>query len=228
MAPLMAHMPILFSPMSETVSSSQNRSASPMVHLSRAGNATLAVFGLGPVGLSGVLVAKAMGGSVIGVDVIDERVELAKRIGADTVINAHREDALDAIRQIAGGEGADLAFEASGSIEGRINAVRCLRRGGKAAFVGVGSNEPVINPTEIIGREVTLMGSFVLPLQQSYDLANFLERRQLSFDPIVTHQFAITDGAEAYQVADESRTGKVVFAWNFQGRIGTTGVADNL
>lgn len=187
---------------------------SAMCKLDVSGNATLAVFGLGPVGLSGVMVAKAMGGSVIGVDVIDERVELAKRIGADTVINAHREDALDAIRQIAGGEGADLAFEASGSIEGRINAVRCLRRGGKAAFVGVGSNEPVINPTEIIGREVTLMGSFVLPLQQSYDLANFLERRQLSFDPIVTHQFAITDGAEAYQVADESRTGKVVFAWD--------------
>ena len=187
---------------------------SAMSKLDVSGSTTLAVFGLGPVGLSGVLVAKAMGGYVIGVDVIDERVELAKQIGADAVINAHREDALDVIRQIAGGEGVDLAFEASGSIEGRINAVRCLRRGGKAAFVGVGSNEPVINPTEIIGREVTLMGSFVLPLQQSYDLVNFLERRKLSFAPIVTHQFAIADGAEAYQVADESRTGKVVFAWD--------------
>jgi threonine dehydrogenase-like Zn-dependent dehydrogenase len=58
------------------------------------------------------------------------------------------------------------------------------------------------------------MGSFVLPLQQSYELVNFLERRKLSFAPIVTHRFAITDGEEAYQVADASQTGKVVFTWD--------------
>jgi len=186
---------------------------SAMQKLGASGNTTLAVFGLGPVGLSGVLMAKAMGGYVIGIDVIDERVNLAKQIGADVVINAQKEDALDVIRQVTGADGADLAFEASGSSAGRINAVKCLRRGGKAAFVGIGNNEPVINPTEIIGRELTLMGSYVLPLQQSYDLVNFLDRRKLSFAPIVTHEFSITDGVEAYQVADESRTGKVVFTW---------------
>ena len=57
------------------------------------------------------------------------------------------------------------------------------------------------------------MGSFVLPLQQSYDLVNFLARQNLSFAPIVTHQFAIAEGVEAYQVADDSRSGKVVFTW---------------
>jgi propanol-preferring alcohol dehydrogenase len=187
---------------------------SAMRKLNVSGSATIAIFGLGPVGLSGVLMAKAMGGYVIGVDVIDERVELAKQIGADVASNPQKEDALNAIRDIAGADGCDLAFEASGSSQGRLNAVRCLRRGGKAAFVGIGNNDPVINPSEIIGRELTLMGSFVLPLQQSYDLVNFLARRKLSFTPIVTHRFAITDGAEAYQVADASRTGKVVFTWD--------------
>ena len=187
---------------------------SAMRKLDVSGNAIIAIFGLGPVGLSGVLLAKAMGGYVIGVDVINARVELAQRIGADVAINAEKEDALNAIRDIAGSDGCDLAFEASGSSQGRLNAVKCLRRGGKAAFVGIGNNEPVINPTEFIGRELTLMGSFVLPLQQSYDLVNFLERRKLSFAPIVTHRFAITDGEEAYQTADASRTGKVVFTWD--------------
>ena len=186
---------------------------SAMKKLNVSGNTTLAVFGLGPVGLSGVLLAKAMGGYVIGVDVIDERIELAKQIGADVAINAQKEETFDVIREIAGADGCDLAFEASGSPSGRINAVRCLRRGGKAAFVGIGNNEPVINPTEIINRELTLMGSYVLPLQQSYDLINFLDRRNLSFAPIVTHQFSIAAGAEAYQIADDSRSGKVVFRW---------------
>ena len=186
---------------------------SAMCKLDVSGNTTLAVFGLGPVGLSGVLLAKAMGGYVIGVDVIDERIKLAKQIGADIAINAQKEDPLDVIHEIAGADGCDLAFEASGSPLGRMNAVKCLQRGGKAAFVGIGNNEPVINPTEIINRELTLMGSYVLPLQQSYDLINFLDRRNLSFAPIVTHQFTIAKGAEAYQVADNSRSGKVVFTW---------------
>jgi propanol-preferring alcohol dehydrogenase len=186
---------------------------SAMRKLDVSGNTTLAVFGLGPVGLSGVLLATAMGGYVIGVDVIDERVNLAKQIGADVGINAQKENTHNVIRDIAGADGCDLAFEASGSPSGRINAVKCLRRGGKAAFVGIGNDERVINPTEIINWELTLMGSFVLPLQQSYDLVNFLDRRKLSFTPIVTHPFIIADGAEAYQVADGSRSGKVVFTW---------------
>ena len=186
---------------------------SAMQKLDVSGNTTLAIFGLGPVGLSGVLLAKAMGGYVIGVDVIDERTELAKQIGADIAINAEKEEALDVICEITGADGCDLAFEASGSPSGRMNAVKCLRRGGKAAFVGIGNNEPVINPTEIINRELTLMGSFVLPLQQSYALVNFLAQQNLSFAPIVTHQFTIAEGVAAYQVADDSRSGKVVFTW---------------
>ena len=57
----------------------------------RAGD-TVAVFGLGPVGLSGVVLAKAMGGKVIGVDVIDKRGELAMQLGAEAVVNARKED----------------------------------------------------------------------------------------------------------------------------------------
>jgi propanol-preferring alcohol dehydrogenase len=187
---------------------------SAMRKLNVSGNTTIAVFGLGPVGLSGVLLAKAMGGKVISVDVINERVELAKRIGADVAISAQKEDVIDVIRAVAGSDGCDLAFEASGSSQGRMNAVKCLRRGGKAAYVGIGNDERVINPTEIIGRELTLMGSYVLPLGQSYELVDFLNRRNLSFAPIVTHRFAIADGVEAYKVADGSRSGKVVFTWD--------------
>ena len=185
---------------------------SAMRKLNVSGRTTVAVFGLGPVGLSGVLLAKAMGSTVIGIDVVEERVALAKQIGADLVIQARQEDVPQAIRRALGG-GCDAAFEASGSTEGRLHAVKCLRRGGKAAFVGFGSNEPVINPSEIIGSELTLMGSFVLALGGSYELVDFLVSHRLSFDPIVTHEFSIEDGVEAYRVADTSRTGKVMLMW---------------
>jgi len=94
---------------------------------------TVAVFGLGPVGLSGVVIAKALGGNVIGVDIADERTGLAKKLGADAVVNAQKENPVDAVRKFSDG-GAALAFEASGSDKGRSDIVSSLRRGGVLSF----------------------------------------------------------------------------------------------
>jgi len=175
---------------------------------------TVAIFGLGPVGLSGVVLAKAMGGKVIGVDIVDERTKLAMQLGADVVVNAQKEDPVSAIRNITGGQGAGLAFEASGSAKGRSDIVSCLRRAGKAVFVGAGSSEKVINPGQLIGSQLTLMGSFVLPLWMTWEMVNFLNDQKVSFEKTVTHRFSIEEAPEAYRIFDEGKTGKVVFQWD--------------
>jgi threonine dehydrogenase-like Zn-dependent dehydrogenase len=186
---------------------------SAMQKLEVSGNDCVAIFGLGPVGLSGLLVAKAMGGKVIGIDISSDRLALAQRLGADAVANPAAGDALETIRQFSGGEGVDLAFEASGSTQGRQQIVASLRRGGKAVFAGVGSGEKTLNFTEIIGRQLTLMGTFVLPLWMAWELVQFLRRHQISFTPVATHFFPIEQAPEAYRLADEAKTGKVVFMW---------------
>jgi len=178
----------------------------------RAGD-TVAVFGLGPVGLSGVILAKAMGGQVIGVDIIDRRTELAMQVGADAAVNAQNEDPVKAIRKFTDGKGAKLAFEASGSAKGRTDIVSCLHRGGKAVFVGAGSSEKVINPGQIIGSQLTLMGSFVLPLYLTMEMVNFVDAQKISFEETVTHRFSIEEAPEAYRIFDGGETGKVVFQW---------------
>jgi (R,R)-butanediol dehydrogenase / meso-butanediol dehydrogenase / diacetyl reductase len=178
---------------------------------------TLAVFGLGPVGLSCVRVAKAMGLRVIGADILQERVELALKCGADDAINAAETDPVERVRafsRIAGIdyiEGVDHIIEASGSTAGRENILPSLRRGGNAAIVGVGSTEKVINPTDIHGKAATLIGSVVFPLGWSWDLAQFLAATGLSFEPIVTHRYPLADAEIALATADAGRCGKVVF-----------------
>lgn len=186
---------------------------SAMQKLEVSGNDCIAIFGLGPVGLSGLLVAKAMGGKVIGIDISSDRLALARQLGADAVANPNEGDALETVRKFSGGEGVDLAFEASGSAQGRQQIAAGLRRGGKAVFAGVGSNEKTLNLTEIIGRQLTLMGTFVLPLWMAWELVHFLTRHQLSFAPAATHFFPIDKAPEAYRLADEGKTGKVVFTW---------------
>lgn len=186
--------------------------------LGAAAHETLAVFGLGPVGLSCVLVAKTMGLHVIGVDISPERVTLGLKCGADETINASATDTVAAVqafaRRIIGinyVQGVDYVIETSGSTAARSNVLPSLRRGGKAAIVGVGSNEKVINPTDIHGKAATLIGSVVFPLGWSWDLAQFLVTSGLSFETAVTHRFSLDDAETAFRIADEARCGKVVF-----------------
>lgn len=174
---------------------------------------TVAVFGLGPVGLSGVILAKARGGRVIGVDILDNRIELATQLGIDAVVNAEKEDPVGAIRSFADGKGAALAFESSGSGNARSDIVSCLRRGGKAVFVGLGKSEKAIDPGRLINSQLTLMGSFVMPLWMTWEMVDFVDAQNISFEGTVTHRFSIEEAPEAYRLFDEGKTGKVVFQW---------------
>ena len=173
----------------------------------------VAIFGLGPVGLSGLLVARARGGRVIGVDINPTRLELAKKAGADAVVDARSEDPVEEIQDFTGGEGTGLAFEASGSPEGREQIVLSLRRGGKAVFCGAGNADKVINPGLLIGKQLSLMGSFVLPLWMAWEAVEFVAAHKIPFETLVTHRFSIDKAPEAYRTFDKGNTGKVVFEW---------------
>ena len=185
---------------------------------------TIAVYGLGPVGLSTVLVGKAMGARVIGVDVIEERVQIAQKCGADATVNATKKNPVETVIAFSrsvprsgipqSGKGVDFVVETSGSTGGRSNIIPSLRRGGKAAIVGVGSNEKIINPGDFHARRITIMGSVVFPLGWMWDLVRYCSEGKLTFEPAVTHRFKIDDGVEALRMADESRCGKVMFVWD--------------
>jgi L-iditol 2-dehydrogenase len=186
---------------------------SSMHKLQVSGQDTLVIFGQGPVGLCGLLVAKARGGRVIGVDPIAERCALSLQLGADAALDPGQSDVLAAVRDLTHGEGADLAFETSGSAAGQNGAVDCLRLGGKAVFVGFGVQDKTLNPSQFIGRQLTLMGSFVMPVYMYYDLAQFILDHDLPLDRMVTHRFPLEQAPEAFALFDQGATGKVVLEW---------------
>ena len=188
---------------------------SSMNKLHPSGEDTVAVFGLGPVGLCGMLVAKGMGGHVIGVEPVSERRELALDLGADEVIDPGQvQDVCAVVRDLTQGEGADLSFETSGSAAGQNGAVDCLRVGGKAVFVGFGGSGKTIDPTQIIERELTLMGSYVNPIYMYWDVIRFIVAKELPLDKMVTHRFAIEEAPEAFRLFDQGKTGKVILEWD--------------
>ena len=90
-----------------------------------------------------------------------------------------------------------------------------LRRGGRAVFVGFGASEPTVNLCSIIGKQLTLMGSHVMPIHYYWDLVAFILRHdlQLKFAQLVTHRFPLKEAAESFRVADSATAGKVMLVW---------------
>lgn len=170
-------------------------------------------FGLGPVGLSGVMLAHAMGAEVIGVDLIPERLALAKELGASTVIDTSKEDAVAVVRELTDGEGAEAAADFSGNPQARNNALDCVGIWGRVAFVGEG-NLTTINPSpQMLHKQLTVVGSWVFGLWELRELGDFLVRHDLHPERMVTHRFPLEHIAEALALFDSGKTGKVILTW---------------
>jgi L-iditol 2-dehydrogenase len=185
-----------------------------MRKLDASGRGQIAIFGLGPVGLTGMLVARAMGARVIGVDVSPARLALASRLGADSVVDAANEDTVAAIRRWAGSDGVDASFETSGVGSAQVGAVDVTGRNGKIAFVGFGETQPTLTPAQFIEKQLTLFGSFVFPIDRYEETLGFFTKHEVPIEATVTHRASLDDAREVFPAFDRGETGKVVFTWD--------------
>ncbi|NLX70004.1 MAG: alcohol dehydrogenase catalytic domain-containing protein [Clostridiales bacterium] len=190
-------------------------SYSAMKKLQPNGLTTLAVFGLGPVGMAGVQYAKAMGARVIGIDHIPERLNLAKELGADDVINFAEQDTVKALLEMTDGKGPELIYESSGSPQAQKNAIESAAVQGKVCLVGY--NGPMSLKTDsipnlyiAIGKELTIMGSSVMPRHHHYEIIDFIRRKNIDLEKMVTHRFPFDRIDKAFEVFDTGKTGKVI------------------
>ncbi|HVC33968.1 MAG TPA: zinc-binding dehydrogenase [Chloroflexota bacterium] len=175
------------------------------------GRDTLAVYGQGPVGLSATLLGKAMGARVIAVDVSAARLELARGLGADVVLNPAEGDPIAAIRDLTRGEGADATLDCSGNDTARAQTVRSARVFGRACFVGEGGTVTLEPSPDIIHRHLTLYGSWTFPSVGLDECAHFVVERAVPLQKLITHRFRLDQAVEAFQVFDGGATGKCVF-----------------
>jgi threonine dehydrogenase-like Zn-dependent dehydrogenase len=175
------------------------------------GNHTIAVFGQGPVGLSATLLAAQMGAKVIALDTSEERLARAKEFGADVLINPLKtEDVVQAIRDLTHGRGADVSLDASSSPQARAQAVRCVRTWGKACFVGEGDSVTLDVSSDLLRRQVTLMGSWTFSTVGQADCARYIADRGIDIDRLFTHRWKLEQAEEAYKLFDAQTSGKGV------------------
>jgi S-(hydroxymethyl)glutathione dehydrogenase/alcohol dehydrogenase len=170
------------------------------------------VFGAGGVGLSAVQGARLRSaGSIVAVDIVPEKLDIAAEVGATHTIDSSEEDVLERVAEITGG-GADYAFEIVGNPRVTEQAVGCLAPTGQAVLVGVpptGPQEVALDLYDMVVSEKEMIGSFngsySLPLAIP-KLAELTARGDLDLDPMITDSRPLTELNEAMH-ALETGTG---------------------
>ena len=175
-----------------------------------AGGQTLAVFGQGPVGLSATLLGAKMGARVIAVDINADRLELAKKFGADVALDAGKTDVEKEIKDLTRGEGVDLALECSSASAARQAAVRVTRTWGTACYVGEGGQVTLDVSPDLLRRQITLIGSWTFSAMGMAECARFVADSGLKLERIFTHRWKLEQADEAYRVFDAQSSGKGV------------------
>lgn len=172
---------------------------------------TLAVFGLGPVGLSAVQLASAMGVEVIGVDIAADRIERAKQFGATHVIDGSKLDAVEEILKLTGGKGVSCAMDCAGGEKPRQQAVRCTRTWGKIALVAIGGSITVDAMKDVIGKQRTIIGSYTFSEIGMKECAHFIANHGVGVDQQFTDTWRLDQAEDAYHMFDGQAGGKGVF-----------------
>jgi threonine dehydrogenase-like Zn-dependent dehydrogenase len=175
-------------------------------------NQTIAIFGMGPVGLSAVMLARSMGAKIIALDTNKQRLDRSIEFGADIIINPEEStDLLTQIKDHTKGLGVNASIDASSSPSARSNAVKCVKTWGKACFVGEGGEVTLDVSNDLLRRQVTLIGSWTFSKYGQAECADFVAEKNLDVDQLFTHKWSLNQAVEAYELFDNQSDGKGVF-----------------
>ncbi|MEX0338981.1 MAG: zinc-binding dehydrogenase [Arenibacterium sp.] len=156
----------------------------------------LAVHGTGGIGLATLLLGKMLGARVVVVDVVQEKLDHAKSLGADATVNAAETDAAAEIIELTGG-GAQVSIEALG-IEATTNAsVECLAILGRHVQVGMpgGSGFLNVNMRAIYSKQLSFFGTRGMPAWKYPTLLELIARGAVDLTPMVAREVTLSDAS---------------------------------
>jgi len=173
------------------------------------------VLGAGPIGLMVIAALRYSGaGLIIAQDLFSSRLDMAKRLGADLLIdgNLPLEKRLKQVRGVTGGVGPDVVIEAAGAPVAFREALDFARRGGKLIEAGhfTDSGATDIHPFYICQKDLDIHGSWAYPAPIFQDVISMLERTALPLADFVTHVLPLAEFPKALELTGSEGVGKVV------------------
>lgn len=184
----------------------------------RAGAST-AVMGLGGVGLASVLGAKAAGARhIVAVDLSEEKLALAKSLGATHTFNAGAPDCVEKVREATAG-GVEYAFELAGSARAFESAYKMTRRGGTTVTAGLPPPTATmpLSPLNMVAEERTLKGSYIGTCVPSRDIPRYVDlyrQGKLAVDRLMTGTLALDQINEGFDLLHEGKAVRQIIVFD--------------
>ncbi|MDX6616184.1 MAG: hypothetical protein QOD60_1275 [Solirubrobacterales bacterium] len=173
---------------------------------------SVAVLGLGPVGLCAVQVAKAVGaGTVIAIDSVPERLEVARSFGAIPV-HLTEEDPRAAVKEATEGRGVDGAIDAVGHPDALALACRLTRKAGTVSVTGVYAEPLELHMGVVWIKALTLRTGHANVIKHVDPVLELLSAGKLDPAPLVTHHMKLDEAPEAYEIYDRREALKIVLS----------------
>ncbi|MGB9713598.1 MAG: zinc-dependent alcohol dehydrogenase [Candidatus Bathyarchaeales archaeon] len=170
---------------------------------------TVAIIGAGPIGLLHLLTVKKMGvEKAIVVDLVDERLNFALKIGADEVVNAGKADVVESVKKLTNGYGADVVIEAIGLPSTWEQAIKLARKGGTVLEFGgcPPGTEIKVNAETLHYGELTVLGTFHATPLHFRKALSLIASRTVDVRPLVTRRMKLSEIKEAFEVLATSKS----------------------
>ena len=179
------------------------------------GNDAVLVTGLGPVGLATAMVAKAMGAQrIIGIDVMPERLKLAREQRLFTDLLSAGPDNVAQVRAMTHGHGVERAVDCSAHDQARLTCIQATRKWGKICFIGEGGCVGFKPSEDIIHDQKTIYGSWVTTIWRMEELVERIVRWGIKPEALITHRFTLDRVADAYALMASGKCGKVAVVFD--------------
>lgn len=170
---------------------------------------TVVVQGAGPIGLYAIAFAREAGaGTVVAVDMVEDRLRLAREFGADHLIDRKTtsiEEMVRTVKELTAGLGADFAVECSGAPESMEEGLKMIRRNGTYLVPGYASITRPINIdglNDITNKQILIRGSWVSDTSHLFKAIQIVRKNKYPFDKMITHKFPLDDVNKALQALD--------------------------
>jgi 2-desacetyl-2-hydroxyethyl bacteriochlorophyllide A dehydrogenase len=171
---------------------------------------SVAVLGLGPVGLCAVQIALAAGaGPVFAIDSVAARLDMARSFGA-TPVHLSEENPRDVVRGLTEGRGADVAVDAVGHPDALDLAIRVARNAGTVVAIGVYAERCQVHMGLVWIKGITLRSGQANVIGHVDRVLGMLAAGSLDPTPLVTHHMPLDDAVEAYEIYDRREALKIV------------------
>lgn len=173
----------------------------------------IAIVGCGPIGALGVTVAKSISPSrIFVIELNPYRMDLAKKLGADIIINPMNEDPVKRILKETNGTGVDIVAEMSGNPDAIYKAMKYIKPGGRMSLLGIPTEEISLDiANDVIFKGITIQGIVGRRLFETwYKTRGLIESGNLDLESVITHRFPLEKFQEAFELMKKGDSGKIV------------------